>query len=68
VATDPFGGWVFIVDNLNTHQSESLVLYVAQACGLPDDLGEKEKRGVLKSQASRAAFLSAVAQSRGSRW
>jgi hypothetical protein len=58
VATDPLGGWVFIVDNLNTHQSESLVLYVAQACGLPDDLGEKEKRGVLKSQASRAAFLS----------
>lgn len=59
VATDPLGGWVFIVDNLNTHQSESLVLYVAQACGLQDDLGEKEKRGVLKSQASRAAFLSA---------
>jgi hypothetical protein len=29
VATDPLGGWVFIVDNLNTHQSESLVLYVA---------------------------------------
>jgi DDE superfamily endonuclease len=58
VATDPLGGWVFIVDNLNTHQSESLVLYVAQACGLTDDLGEKEKCGVLKSQASRAAFLS----------
>ena len=26
VATDPWAGWVFIVDNLNTHQSESLVL------------------------------------------
>ena len=58
VATDPLGGWVFIVDNLNTHQSESLVLYVAQACGIKEDLGQKEKRGVLKSQASRAAFLS----------
>jgi transposase len=58
VATDPFAAWVFIVDNLNTHQSESLVLYVAEACGIKDDLGEKEKRGVLKSQESRAAFLS----------
>jgi transposase len=58
VATDPFAGWVFIVDNLNTHQSEALVLYVAQACGIEEDLGQKEKNGVLKSQASRAAFLS----------
>ena len=31
---------------------------MAQACGIEDDLGEKGKRGVLKSQASRAAFLS----------
>lgn len=58
VATDPFAGWVFITDNLNTHQSESLVLWVAQACGIEEDLGEKGKRGVLKSQKSRAAFLS----------
>ena len=57
VATDPLAGWVFVVDNLNTHQSEGLVRYVAQACGLPEDLGEKGKRGILKSQASRAAFL-----------
>ena len=57
VATDPLGGWVFVVDNLNTHQSEGLVRYVAQACGLAEDLGAKGKRGVLKSQASRAAFL-----------
>ncbi len=58
VATDPLAGWVFLVDNLNTHQSESLVLYVAEACGIEGDLGEKEARGVLKSQESRAAFLS----------
>jgi transposase len=58
VATDPQAGWVFIVDNLNTHQSESLVLWVAQTCGIEEDLGEKGKRGVLKSQVSRAAFLS----------
>ena len=58
VATDPTGCWVFITDNLNTHQSESLVLWVAQTCGVTADLGEKGKRGVLKSQKSRAAFLS----------
>ena len=58
VATDPFAGWVFIADNLNTHQSESLVKYVAEACGIEDDLGEKEKEGELKSQESRAKFLS----------
>jgi transposase len=58
VATDPWAGWVFITDNLNTHQSESLVLWVAQACGIEVELGEKGRSGVLKSQASRAAFLS----------
>jgi transposase len=58
VATDPWAGWVFITDNLNTHQSEGLGLWVAQTCGIEEDLGEKGKRGVLKSQASRAAFLS----------
>jgi hypothetical protein len=57
VATDPAAGWVFLVDNLNTHQSESLVWYVAQACDLPEELGEKGKSGILKSQASRAEFL-----------
>ena len=54
VATDPSAGWVFIVDNLNTHQSEGLVVWVARACGLTEDLGAKGQRGVLQSQASRA--------------
>jgi DDE superfamily endonuclease len=58
VATDPQAGWVFLVDNLNTHQSEGLVLWVAQACDLKGDLGVKGKQGVLKSTKSRAAFLS----------
>lgn len=58
VETDPGAGWVFITDNLNTHQSESLVLWVAQTCGIEAELGEKGKSGVLKSQPSRAAFLS----------
>ena len=56
--TDPLAGWVFLVDNLDTHQSESLALYVARACGVADDLGQKGKAGVLKSKASRRAFLS----------
>ena len=58
-ATAPLAGWVFLVDNLNTHQSESLVVWVAQVCGIAADLGVKGKRGVLRSQASRATFLSA---------
>ena len=40
------------------HQSESLVLWVAQTSGIEEDLGEKGQRGVLKSQKSRATFLS----------
>lgn len=58
IATDPAAKWTFVVDQLNTHQSESLVLLVADLCGIEDDLGVKEKRGILKSMASRAAFLS----------
>jgi hypothetical protein len=58
VNTDPLAGWVFIVDNLDTHQSESLVRYVADACAIGDELGKKGKEGALKSKASRAAFLS----------
>ena len=57
VATDPQGEWIFIVDQLNTHQSASLVALVAQTCGLTDDLGCKGKTGLLKDMASRAAFL-----------
>ena len=58
VATDPTGSWVFVVDNLNIHGSESLVKLVAQACEVGTALGKKGVRGVLKSVASRQAFLS----------
>ena len=60
VATDPTATrWHFVVDNLNTHCSESLVRWVAAESGLTDlDLGEKGKRGILASMPSRAAFLS----------
>ena len=58
VATDPAAArWHFVVDNLNTHQSEALVRFVAAVSGCTDDLGVKGKSGVLASQPSRAAFL-----------
>ena len=50
--------WNFISDNLNTHMSASLVRYVAEESDLVIDLGVKGKSGILKSKASRAAFLS----------
>jgi transposase len=58
VATDPGAGWIFVVDNLNIHGSETLVRFVAGACGIEEPLGKKGVRGVLRSVASRQAFLS----------
>ena len=57
VALDPTAGWVFVMDNLTTHVSETLVRWVAKACGFAGDLGEKGKRGVLESVPTRKAFL-----------
>jgi transposase len=49
---------IFVVDNLNTHKSEGLVRLVAKISGIGEaELGAKEKSGILKSMASRAAFL-----------
>ncbi len=58
VATDPSASWIFVVDNLNIHCSEALVEMVAEACGIEQPLGKKGVRGVLRSVASRQAFLS----------
>jgi transposase len=50
---------VLVLDNLNTHQSESLVRYVARDAALPESLlGTKGKAGILQTQESRARFLS----------
>jgi len=57
VATAPSDSWVFITDQLNTHQSESLVRWVADAIGYTDELGEKGQSGILKSMPTRAEFL-----------
>ena len=50
--------WHFVVDNLNIHQSEALVRYVAAESDLALDLGVKGKNGVLISMGTRAGFLS----------
>jgi len=59
VATDlAVTRWHFVVDNLNTPQSASLVHWVAAKSELDIDLGQKGADGILHTQASRAAFLS----------
>lgn len=61
INTDAEATWLFIVDRLNTHQSESLVRVVNKHCRLSLDfreLGVKGKSGILHSMETRRAFLS----------
>jgi len=58
VDLDPDAEWIFIIDQLNIHKSESLVCLVAQRCQIQTELGVKERSGILQSMKTRAAFLS----------
>ena len=59
VATEPQATrWHVVCDRLNTHQSESLVRWIADLSGIQEDLGIKGESGILASMVSRAAFLS----------
>jgi len=58
IKTDMADGWVFVVDNLNTHCGEPLVRMIAQLLGTSEEeLGAVRKRGILKNMASRRAYL-----------
>jgi transposase len=57
IATDPAATWIFVADHLDTHRSATLVRLVAARCHITDDLGAKEKTGILQSMATRTAFL-----------
>lgn len=59
VATDPeIKRWHIVCDNLNTHQSASLVEWIAKISEITTDLGVKGETGVLALQDRRAVFLS----------
>lgn len=57
VGIDPDKSWWFIVDQLNTHMSESLVRWVAKQIGYRGELGKKGQSGILKNMATRKQFL-----------
>jgi hypothetical protein len=58
IETEPEADWIFVTDNLNTHVSASLVIWIAMLLGIArESLGKKEKYGILKSMETRRAFL-----------
>jgi len=57
IETDPKASWIFVCDGLSTHRSESLVRFVAEQCGLLEEIGRKGKSGILKNMESRTEFL-----------
>jgi transposase len=58
ISEHPTDKHIFIMDNLNTHMSESLVRMVARADNIAESsLGIKGKSGILKNKQTRAEFL-----------
>lgn len=57
VATTPNSEHIIVCDQLNTHKSESLVIWIAKQINYKGELGVKGKSGVLKSMDSRMKFL-----------
>ncbi len=59
IETNPgYENYHIVLDQLNTHKSESLVRFTAEHCNINDTLGIKGKEGILKSMPTREAFLS----------
>ena len=57
IATDHEGEWIFVVDQLNIHQSEALVKLVAKECSIEVELDGKGNLKHTKAMASRRTFL-----------
>ena len=57
IEKDPTAEYVFVMDQLNTHKSETLVRFIAEQCGVTTELGKKGKSGILKNLDTREAFL-----------
>ena len=58
VELSPQSQWIFVLDQLNTHKSVSLVKWIAEVCEIQTELGEKGKSGILKNMDTRMEFLS----------
>jgi transposase len=58
IATDPDAEWIFVVDQLNIHQSEALVKLVAKGLSIELELDRKGRLKNMKAMASRRTFLS----------
>jgi transposase len=48
---------IFLTDQLNTHMSETLVIYIAKLINFQGELGKKGYKGILKNMESRKTFL-----------